>query len=287
MSLATECLLLPATRAHGCKPAPGHEPHICRTPITKCHVFPSFILNPGMPLSAAQSPRTPPPPQPPSQLGSLGTPLQTQRCFGEATPRTPSHFISCTAQVREFNILFAQIRLGCCFIAAAWSQISGPELKHKALGNLSGLKAQGRGAAKACAGEWEGASTAQASVLEVAERRDQAGGNLLDAQHGPEQSSPASHALCNVLFGVSSGVSSMPMASTRCIPQDFASRMCPSLTKGTPMKSNSRGHMEESIWAGSQHLLWPSDLQTSVSLPTSTLTSTISRVLYLSILSLV
>lgn len=42
-----------------------------------------------------------------------------------------------SAQVREFNLLFAQIRLGCCFFTASWTQSSGPELKHKALGNLA------------------------------------------------------------------------------------------------------------------------------------------------------
>lgn len=42
-----------------------------------------------------------------------------------------------SAQVKEFNLLFAHIRLGCCFFTAAWTQISGPEFKHKALGNLA------------------------------------------------------------------------------------------------------------------------------------------------------
>jgi len=88
--------------------------------------------------------------------------------------------MSCTAQVREFSTLFAQINLVCCFFAAAWTQISGPELKHKDLGKLSGLKAQG-----ACTGEQEGASVVQVQVLEVHERTGQAGGTswMLDMGH--------------------------------------------------------------------------------------------------------
>lgn len=46
--------------------------------------------------------------------------------------------------------------------------------------------------------------------------------------------------------------------------------------KGTLMKSSPR-HIEESTQAASQHLLWPSDLQTSVSLSASSLRFTISR----------
>lgn len=46
-------------------------------------------------------------------------------------------FLFHALHVREFNLLFAQIRLGCCFFAVSWTQIFGSELKYKALGILA------------------------------------------------------------------------------------------------------------------------------------------------------
>ena len=68
-------------------------------------------------------------------------------------------------------------------------------------------------------------------MMEAPENTDQAGKTSWMLSMGQSKAHLLAM-LCNMLFGVSFGVSSMLMASTLCVPQVVAYCICTSLTQG-------------------------------------------------------